>query len=117
MIEHITIQTNKFEEEIQFYNKYLSIGVQIDMRNQGRNMVFLGKSKTDTLIEVIENLEIKETNNENISIGFKVKDLEEKQNLLQKEGFSPTKIISPNKHIHFFFVKDPAGMNVQFIEE
>ena len=40
-IAHVTIQTDKFDEEVRFYEEQTELKVQRDMRPAGRNMVFL----------------------------------------------------------------------------
>ena len=112
---HVTIQTNKFEKEIEFYKKYAGLVVQQDMRPMGRNLVFLAENKGDTCIEIIENKEAEAAGNSNISLGFHTNDLAAKREELISAGFTPTPIISPMPDVHFFFVNDPAGVAVQFI--
>ncbi len=112
---HVTIQTNKFNEEVTFYEKYVGLTIQTDMRPSGRNMVFLADSENETNIEIIENPNAPVINNENISIGFKTDNLEEKRNQLSADRFNVTEIISPMPQVKFFFTNDPAGMKVQFM--
>ena len=81
---HVTIQTDKFEKEIEFYEKFAGLKVMQDMRPMGKNIVFLA-------------------------------DTDAKRNELATAGFEPTPVISPMPGVSFFFVKDPAGVTVQFI--
>lgn len=112
---HITIQTNKFNEEILFYEKYVGLTIQADMRTSGKDIIFLADSENETSIEIIENPTAPVINNEAISIGFKADNLEEKRTQLSADGFNVTEIISPMPHVKFFFTNDPAGIKVQFM--
>jgi len=114
-LNHITIQTEAFEKEIEFYQKYVGLTVSRDMRPMGKNIVFLSGATDDTAIEIIEKPGASDAGNENISIGFHTNDLEKIYNELCSDGLNPTPFISPMPQVRFFFVKDPAGVNVQFI--
>ena len=93
-LNHITIQTEAFEKEIEFYQKYVGLTVSR---------------------EIIEKPGASDAGNENISIGFHTNDLEKIYNEFCSDGLNPTPFISPMPQVRFFFVKDPAGVNVQFI--
>lgn len=112
---HFTIQTNKFIEEISFYEKYVGLTIQQDMRPMGKNMVFLANETGETNIEIIENLEATNIENENLSIGFQTPNVEEKRKELEKAGFKVTPMITPMPNVKFFFVYDFVGMKVQFM--
>ena len=112
---HVTIQTAAFEDELKFYTKYAELKIQRDMRTAGRNMVFLANAEGDTEIELIEKPDALDSGNANLSIGFVANDLDALHAALANDGYLPTEFISPMPSVRFFFVKDPAGVNVQFI--
>ena len=112
---HVTIQTSKFEDELRFYLEIVGLKVIRDMRTAGRNMVFLADAEGDTEIEIIEKLDADSAGNENLSIGFKTDDVVAKYEEMSSKGLSVSGMIQPNPHVKFFFVKDPAGVNVQFM--
>ena len=112
---HVTIQTNKFEEELIFYLEIVGLKMMRDMRPNGRNMVFLADAEGDSEIEIIENADAECAGNENLSVGFLTADLESKYNELKAKEYEVSPMISPNPHVRFFFVKDPAGVRVQFM--
>ncbi len=114
-LNHITIQTEAFEKEVDFYQKYVGLTIRRDMRHMGRNMVFLSNEVGDTEIEIIENPEVNNAGSENLSVGFHADDLDALHEVLSGDGFFPTSFVSPMPQVRFFFVKDPAGVNVQFI--
>lgn len=114
-IAHVTIQTDKFDEEVRFYKEQTELKVQRDMRPAGRNMVFLADAAGDTCIEIIENKDAADSGNQNFSIGFHTDDVAGKREALAAAGYDVTPMITPMPDVKFFFVKDPAGVTVQFI--
>jgi lactoylglutathione lyase len=115
-MQHVTIQTRYFDEEIKFYERYAGLKIIGDMRPM-MDLVFLAEEEGDTKVEIIGNHGAERSGNENISIGFATSDA----SLLAEDfiiaGLVPTDIISPDPGVEFFFVEDPAGVKVQFIEE
>ena len=67
---HVTIQTEQFETELNFYLRYAGLTVQRDLRPMGRTMVFLADTAGDTEIEIIEKPNASNAGNANLSIGF-----------------------------------------------
>ena len=114
---HVTIQTKNFEEEIAFFQEHVGLTIQQDMREKGKNLVFLAAGPEDTKIEVIENPEADHSGSEYLSMGFPTEDLEGKRNSLIESGFDVTPVIFPMPGVRFFFAKDPAGVSVQFMAE
>ena len=113
---HVTIQTSGFEEEISFYEKFVGLKIQRDMRLVGKDLVFLGDNETSTMIEIIRNQNASDSGNAYLSVGFQTEGLDAIREKLGNAGFTPTPFITPNPGVRFFYVKDPAGVNVQFIE-
>ena len=112
---HVTIQTNKFEEEIRFYREIVGLEITGDMRPNGKNLVFLSGVEGQTAIEIIENPEVKNAGGAGISIGFQTEDGEKKREELAAQGYEVSPMISPVPNVRFFFATDPAGVKVQFI--
>ena len=114
-LRHVTIRTAAFEEEIDFYLKFAGLTMQRDVRPMGRNMVFLANAAGDSEIEIIEKTDAADAGNENLSIGFSCEDLDGMRAKLADAGFAPTDFVAPSPAVRFFYVKDPAGVTVQFI--
>ena len=110
-----TISTKYFDEEIAFYERFLGITIQRDIRPLGREIVFLGDPDAQTFVEIIHVPDAETAGGDNLSIGFRVPDIHTLREGLQKAGFDPTPFISPQPGVQFFYVKDPAGVTVQFI--
>ena len=77
---------------------------------------FSSDSEDSTMVEIIRNAEAEEAGNQNLSVGFEADGFETKRAALTAAGFDPTPVISPAPGVEFFYVKDPAGVNVQFIK-
>lgn len=112
---HVTIQTDQFEKEMEFYEKCVGLTMQADLRPKGKDLVFFGDNEEATRIEIIRNPEAANSGNENLSIGFQAEDVEAKREEMIAAGFEVTPMITPMPGVKFFFVKDPAGVNVQFM--
>ncbi|MDO4859646.1 MAG: VOC family protein [Bacillota bacterium] len=112
---HVTIQTNKFDEELKFYQDIIGLKIVRKIDTPDMNIVFLADAEGGTEIEIINNPDAADAGNQNLSIGFKTENVPAKREELIAAGFQATPIIIPNPQTKFFFVKDPAGVSVQFI--
>ena len=112
---HVTVQTNEFEEELQFYLDIVGLKIITDMREMGPKMVFLANTEGDTEIEIIGNPSASPIVSESLSVGFKTEDVQKKYEELKTKGITVSQMIRPNPHVQFFFVNDPAGLKVQFM--
>ena len=112
---HVTIQTSRFEEEIAFYRDIACLSVERDMRPAGRSMVFLSDAAGDTCIEIIGAPGAAACNAPDLSIGFKTEDAPALREKLLGLGLECTPMIEPGPGVRFFFLRDPAGLRVQFM--
>lgn len=113
---HFTIQTSKFEEEIKFYEEFCGLHIVHDKR-PAHDLVFLSNGGEDeTRVEIIGNPDADESGNRFQAIGFQADDTEALREEYIKRGLEATELINPLPTVKFFYVKDPAGVNVQFIE-
>ena len=111
---HVTIQTNQFEKEIEFYEKEAGLTIQRDMRPK-KDLVFLANGSGETCVEVLRAEEAENTGNPYLSIGFKTEDVKAKHEQMASAGYDVSPMISPMPGVAFFFVTDPAGVKVQFM--
>lgn len=116
ILSHITINTKKLEESVDFYEKVIGLHIVRDMRGKGPNIVFLSDSSAEVCIELIENKE-HSYEGSGLSIGFATTDLDREAEELKKKGITPGSVINPNPHTRFFYIPDPNGVQIQFIEE
>ena len=114
---HVTIRTDKFEEEIRFFQDLAGLHIVADMRDKGSDIVFLAEKDEYTRIEIIRQDDAVKSGNEYISIGFESSDLEKLREDFIARGIAGGSLISPAPPVKFFFVKDPAGVNIQFVTQ
>ena len=113
---HITINTGRLEESVAFYQNILGLNIARDMRGKGTvNIVFLNDGSSDVCIELVANKE-HSYEGSGISVGFATDDLDKSAQELKSKGITTGKIIVPNPHTRFFFIEDPNGVQIQFIE-
>lgn len=117
ILSHITINTAKLDDSVAFYENIIGLHIVRDMRgNKGPNIVFLSDERADFCIELVENSD-HSFEGKGISIGFATQDLDKEAAVLKEKGITPRPVISPNPHTRFFFISDPNGVQIQFIEE
>ena len=113
---HVSISVRSLEESLQFYQDM--IGLPVKSRSfvrHGLEIAFLGNSETE--IELICNQD--HTNvfvGPDISLGFAVASVQETMNFLRQKGIATGEVSQPNPRTKFFFVSDPNGVKIQFIE-
>lgn len=105
------------EESLKFYQEI--VGLRVDKRfkaGPGVEIAFLGQGETK--VELIADENIKEVNaGQDISWGFEVKSLDEMMSIVQEKGINiQGGPIQPNPHVKFFYILDPNGLKIQFVE-
>jgi lactoylglutathione lyase len=112
-----TITVNNMEESLKFYEEI--VGLSLNRRfaaGPGMEIAFLGVGGTE--VELIFNPNHKASGNiDGISLGFEVNSVDEKIKFIKEKGLAvDSGPYQPNPHIKFFFVKDPNGVSIQFVE-
>jgi lactoylglutathione lyase len=114
---HVTIMTKCLNESVAFYQEQVGLTIKRDMRaNKSHPIVFLQDKEGETCVELVGQ------NNPcyyggGLSIGFLCEDINAEFAKKEEAGLKPGTIISPNPHASFFFVSDPNGVQIQFIQE
>ncbi|MEI6101671.1 MAG: VOC family protein [Eubacteriales bacterium] len=112
-----TIQVKDMEESLTFYQEI--VGLPLTKRFRGGDVVeiaFLGNEPTK--VELICNTkQPPEGSGKGISLGFEVGNLDDAMQSINEKGI---KIeggpFAPNPQTRFFYIKDPNGVKVQFVE-
>lgn len=113
----IMIMVKNMNESIRFYNEIL--GLPVNKRFGGKlgpEIAFLGDGETQ--IELVcyegkENILI----GPDVSIGFDVPSIDDLMKFLQQKGIPiHSGPFQPSEKIKFFYVLDPTGLCVQFVE-
>ncbi|MBU5484396.1 VOC family protein [Clostridium sp. MSJ-11] len=112
-----TLTVKDMEESLKFYTGI--VGLPIVQRFQagpGMEIAFLGDGETK--VELIHDKEVKEVNmGADVSLGFEVESLDKMAVLLEENGIKiEAGPFQPNPSTRFFFVLDPNGLTIQFIE-
>lgn len=114
---HTTLQVKDMDESLKFYQEIvgLKISSQFDA-GPDRKIVFLGDGETK--IELIYSPENKTVDIGNdISIGFETESVDEMMEFVKQKNIEiHSGPFEPNPHTKFFYVQDPSGLRVQFIE-
>lgn len=112
-----TLHVKDMKASLSFYKNI--VGLRENRRNDypgGPTIVFLenGESQLELIYNPLDNLE---GMSKDISIGFKVNSVDDKIKELATNGISVySGPKEPNPNIKFFYVLDPDGLKVQFVE-
>ena len=111
-----TLIVSDIEKSINFYKDAVGLKVYERFKAGEHEICFMGDGETK--IELL--CDKKYTNQkrgEGVSLGFEVLSAEKAVDILKKKGIeTETKIIQPKPDIKFFFVRDPDGYRIQFVE-
>lgn len=114
---HVTIMTKQLNESVRFYEEQVGLTIQRDMRdNPEHQIVFMSDKFGGTCVELVHNPGAAYYGG-GISMGFEVEDIDKEYEKKEELGLKPGPMISPNPHARFFFVKDPNGVDIQFVQE
>lgn len=113
----VTIMVKDLEESIEFYRDI--VGLEINRRfaaGPGREIVFLGAGGTE--VELIYDQSQQDCRcGDSISLGFQVDSVEKMMEFVAQKGFPVhSGPFEPNSQTKFFFILDPNGVKVQFVE-
>lgn len=112
-----TVAVGNMEESLKFYQEI--VGLSLNNRFKGgpdAEIAFLGEG--DAQVELMHNAEhMSEVKSSAVSLGFEVDSVENKLGFLKEYGIEvESGPFQPNPHMKFFFIKDPNGVRIQFIE-
>ena len=112
-----TIHVSNLEESIRFYRDI--VGLKVTTRYQANEQIeiaFLGEG--ETLLELLYDASAGKSHvGDSISLGFKTDSLEKTIKFLAEHHIPlQSNPVWPNEHLGFFYVYDPDGVRVQFVE-
>ena len=112
-----TIRVKNLEESLKFYEEVVGLKVsqRLDM-GEGKTIMFLGEGETK--LEIIYNEEYKNIDmGDSITLGFEVDSVEEKIDFIKEKGLKVhSGPFNPAPSTKFFYVMDPNGLKIQFVE-
>jgi len=113
----VTVTVKDMDESIRFYTTIVGLTVA-SRRPAGPDMelAFLGDGETK--LELVCNKTIQEYSiGANISLGFEVTSLDDTLAGLKEKGIAlHSGPFQPSPHVKFFFITDPNGLKIQFLE-
>ena len=112
-----TLHVNDLKKSLGFYQEI--VGLEIDRRLEAgpdTQIAFLGNGETK--VELVDDESIEDVNiGEDISLGFEVDSVEQKMSFVKKKDINiHSGPFEPNPHIKFFYILDPNGVKIQFVE-
>ncbi len=110
-----TMSVSDMEESLKFYQQI--VGLKLNKRytaGPGVELAFLGEGETQ--VELVCRQGAGVQTGGGVSLGFEVDSLEEKMSFVKQRGLEIEGPFEPNPHISFFFVEDPNGVRIQFVE-
>ena len=112
-----TITVKDMEESLKFYQEV--VGLKLNRRFEagpGVEIAFLGDGETQ--IELICRGNNETVNiGEDISLGFEVNSIEEMMKFVKEKDIDiHSGPFQPTPNANFFFVADPNGLKIQFVE-
>ncbi|NLY72798.1 MAG: VOC family protein [Tissierellia bacterium] len=113
----VTLQVANMERSLGFYREIVGLETYRHIELPGREIYFLGSGETK--LELICSQEIVDVSiGQSISLGFGVDSLEKKMDFIRERGLEiDSGPFSPNPSTSFFYILDPDGVRIQFIEE
>jgi len=115
-LEHITIRTDRFDDELAFMQDIAGLQVMREIKDEHIHIIFLSNREGEPCIELIDDSEADFSGNPYLSVGFLTEDAESLRSELIQMDYSVSAMESPSPTVRFFFVKDPAGVKIQFIQ-
>jgi len=112
-----TIAVKDMKDSLKFYQEIAGLAVNRRFSaGPGMEICFLGDGETK--VELICGPNHKAPGKvEGVSLGFEVNSVDEMIKFIKEKGLAvDSGPFQPNPHIRFFYVKDPDGVSVQFVE-
>jgi lactoylglutathione lyase len=112
-----TLMVKNMEESLKFYMEIVGLAVDRKFKaGPGSEIAFLGDGETK--VELICNEASKEVSvGQDISLGFEVNSVDEMMAFVKEKGIAiHSGPFQPNPHVKFFYVIDPNGLKIQFVE-
>lgn len=113
---HVTITVQNLDDSVRFYQDVVGLPLQNRFTaGVGIEIAFLGDGETK--IELLWEQNHKEVFvGSDISIGFGVENAQAKREQLLAKNIEASTIVQPSPETKFFFITDPNGVKIQFIE-
>jgi lactoylglutathione lyase len=112
-----TIDVKDLEESVRFYEEIVGLKVVRRVEGGPSTIAFMGDGEGTTVELITHQGAAPKAIGEGISIGFAVDNLDDHIAFIKEKGLSVhAGPFSPNPAIRFYYVLDPNGVRVQFVE-
>ena len=112
-----TLYVKNMDESLKFYEEVVGLQLnRISKMSPTFELAFLGSDATQVELIYDESKEI-DYKNSTISLGFQTESLEVLIEQFNQKGIAILAgPIQPNPNLRFFYILDPNGIKIQFIE-
>jgi lactoylglutathione lyase len=106
------------DESLAFYQKIVSLPLIRRVKSsEETELAFLGNDETKVELIHHQGEEVGECS-KHISLGFAVKSLDDQLAFIKGQGLEIyAGPFSPNPYVRFFYILDPNGVKIQFVEQ
>lgn len=110
-----TIHVKNMEESLKFYQEI--VGLSLNRRfGQGPEFAFLDGHGAQVEL-ICDGKGAEPAIGQDISLGFETASLQETMDFVKARGIPvQSGPFQPNPHVRFFYVLDPNGLKIQFVE-
>lgn len=111
-----TIHVIDMDESVKFYEEV--IGLSVNRRffaGPDMEITFMGNGETQIELIYGSNMKV-EVKERGISLGFQVESLENIKKIIEEKNIFSTQVYQPNPKTKYFFIDDPNGVSIQFVE-
>lgn len=112
-----TIHVKDMKESLKFYEEIVGLEIDSSMKGEeGFEINFLGKGQTKVEL-IYDKTNTTSPIGQDISLGFQVESLEKKMAFMKENNIPiDSGPFKPNPNTSFFYVSDPNGLKIQFVE-
>jgi lactoylglutathione lyase len=115
---HTTLHVADLEKSLQFYQEIVGLPLQVRIpAGPDTEIAFLGITG-ETAVELIAQKGATQAEHtKDFSLGFEVESIEAQIEFLKSKGIPmDSEVTSPNPKTRFFYILDPDGFRIQFVE-
>lgn len=111
-----TYYVKDMKESLQFYKDIVGLDIDKKFPIESGEIVFLGSGETKVEL-IFDGTDKWQGSKDGISLGFETDSLDEKMQMVKEKGIEIEGPFRPNPNTGFFFIKDPNGVKIQFVEQ
>ena len=111
-----TLRVRDFERSIDFYSNIIGLKIAERMGTDDHRVIMFGEDGATRVELIWEPVQLPEVLGTGVNLGFFPDDLDAYKARLEGLGMETTPIISPSPDVRFFFVNDPDGYKLQFVQ-